>query len=93
MADRISTEELRRLARAGAEARLTSLEAERASLLRIFPDLRRGRTISTSGRAGGTETNRARRRGSMSAAARKAVSLRMKKYWAARRAASKTSAR
>jgi len=30
-----------------------------------------------------------RRRGGMSAASRKAVSLRMKKYWAARRAAKK----
>lgn len=72
--------ELVRFARTGAEARLQSLEAEIQTILRLFPDLRkRG---SSSGNSVGP-----RRGGRMSAAARKAVSIRMKKYWAARRKA------
>ena len=72
MAD-LSREQLRRLARLGAQARLEELKREEAAIRQAFPDL--GRTVSAGGR----------RRSRMSAAARKAVSERMKKYWAARR--------
>jgi hypothetical protein len=72
--------ELVRFARTGAEARLQSLEAEIQSILRMFPDLRR----RGSYRSNGAGPRRGRR---MSAAERKAVSIRMKKYWAARRKA------
>ena len=72
--------ELVRLARLGAEARLIALEREREGILRNFPELKNGR------KASGQAAPR-RRRSYMSAAARKAVSIRMKKYWASRRKA------
>jgi hypothetical protein len=80
MAVNMDRAELVRLARLGAEARLVSLERERAEILRSFPDLKNGSASRTA--APGP-----RRRPQMSAAARRAVSIRMKKYWASRRKA------
>ena len=80
MAERFASKDLQRFARLGAEARLSELELERAAILRSFPDLARRGTRTAGG--GG-----APRRSNMSAAARKAVSVRMKKYWASRRKA------
>jgi hypothetical protein len=82
----LTREELQRLARLGAKARLEELKREEASIRQAFPELFRGagrgrRAAKTDGAAGG----RARTRRRMSAAARKAVSDRMKKYWADRR--------
>jgi len=81
-------------ARRGAEARWNELQAEVASLLKTFPDLasvstaaRRTVARSARGIAGRLEPRRTRPK--MSAAQRKAVSARMKKYWAARRRAKK----
>lgn len=86
MAERFASKDLQRFARLGAEARLSELELERAAILRSFPDLaRRG----TRGGASGA----APRRSNMSAAARKAVSVRMKKYWASRRKAKAAAAK
>ena len=65
------------LARKGAEHRLAELHTEIASLIKSFPHLRSTAVIG--------RTPRKRNRRTMSAAARKAVSARMKKYWAARR--------
>jgi hypothetical protein len=79
MAISMDRAELVRLARLGAEARLVALERERSEILRTFPELRNG----TATRAAAPR----RRAGRMSPAARKAVSIRMKKYWAARRKA------
>lgn len=81
MAERFASKELQRFARLGAEARLSELELERAAILRSFPDLAR------RGTRGGSSAAAPRRRSNMSAAARKAVSVRMKKYWASRRKA------
>ena len=84
MAD-LSRDELQRLARLGAKSRLDELRREEAAIRRAFPDLfgrGRGRQTAASAGAGG----RRRRRG-MSAAGRRAVSIRMKKYWAERRKA------
>lgn len=79
-----------RLARLGAQARIEEIRREEAAIRGAFPDLfgagrRRGRSAqSTASEAsGGAGTGRRRRR--MSAAARKAVSERMKRYWADRR--------
>ena len=78
----LSMEQLRRLARHGASAMITELEAEVYAIRKAFPELERAaRSAKTAGKRLG------RRRKSMSAATRKAVSARMKKYWAARRAA------
>ena len=84
MAD-LSRDELQRLARLGAKSRLEELKTEEAAIRRAFPDLfgrGRGRQAAASSVAGGV-----RRRRGMSAAARKAVSIRMRKYWADRRKA------
>ena len=86
MAD-LNRDQLQRLARLGAQARLEELRREEAAIRAAFPDLfgGRGRTRGSAAptAAGG---GRRRRRG-MSAAARKAVSERMRKYWAERRKA------
>ena len=79
----LNTEQLRRLARLGAIARLEQLKQEEAAIRAEFPELfGRGR------RAGVAEVAKpGRRRRRMSSAARKAVSERMRKYWAERRKA------
>jgi hypothetical protein len=80
------------LARKGAEHRLEELRAEMAPLRKNFPQLaeQTGAAIGTAvGTVEGRVRKAARRGRSMSAAARKVVSERMKKYWAARRKAKK----
>lgn len=75
--------ELRRLAQLGARARLDELERERAAILRMFPELGRGGAAPAS-----TPTAApARRRRPLTPAERRAISERMKAYWAARRKA------
>lgn len=80
----IDRKELLRLARLGAQARLEALDREREAILRSFPGIRRG--SATQSTANDHRVRRGRR--PMSAAERKAVSARMKKYWAGRRKAS-----
>ncbi|HXH07120.1 MAG TPA: hypothetical protein VNI83_11065 [Vicinamibacterales bacterium] len=74
---------LRRLARLGAQARLQELDRERAAILRAFPELRRGAGRVPS--AAGAGNTRPRRRRRFTAAERRAISERMKRYWAERR--------
>jgi hypothetical protein len=80
----LSIERLRELARAGAEDTLKRLRAEIVAIERTFPELalpRRRRQLRKT-------VNRARRRTrQISAAARQAISERMKRYWAERRKA------
>jgi len=78
---RLPTLDLKAYARRGAEAHIVELTAELNDIYRAFPELRRG-----PGR-GSTTAPTARKRRGMSAAQRKAVSRRMKKYWATRRTA------
>jgi len=75
---------LTRYARIGAESRLVELKAEIAEIERAFPDLggRRG-----PGRPRAAEAPARRARKPMTAAQKKAVGERMKKYWAERRKA------
>ena len=81
MAD-LSRDELQRLARLGAKSRLEELQREEAAIRKAFPELfGRGR------KAGSATAATGRKRRGMSAAGRKAVSIRMKKYWADRRKA------
>lgn len=80
----LGAERLRDLARKGAEVTINQLRAEIIAIERAFPELalpRRRRAVRQAVR---TSTRRTRR---MSAAARKAVSQRMKRYWAERRKA------
>jgi len=82
----LSLERLREMARAGAEATLKQLRAEIIAIERTFPEL----ALSKGRRAVRRSIKTARKRGrEMSAAAKKAISLRMKKYWAERRKAQK----
>jgi hypothetical protein len=90
----LNQEELRRLARLGAMARLEQLRQEETAIRAEFPDLF-GRGRRASGAAAGRGATKGatkgaakrRRRRSMSPANRKAVSERMRKYWAERRKA------
>ena len=85
----LNTEQLRRLARLGAVARLEQLRQEEAAIRAEFPELfGRGRRSAPTASAAAAP-GRKRRRRKMSPAARKAVSERMRKYWAERRKASK----
>jgi len=90
----LNSEVLRQLAKLGAQARLEQIETERRAILATFPGLagaRRG-----PGRLARTQTQKAqtpaaarpgRRRRTMTAAQRKEVSERMRRYWAERRKA------
>jgi len=91
MADRqLHNAELQRLARIGAAARLEQIERERVTILMAFPGLQQASVqpgqiaeTSTTTRRGGAPRTRGRKQ--MSAAAKRAVSVRMKRYWAERR--------
>ena len=82
----LSQEQLRRLARLGAMARLEQLRQEEAAIRGEFPELF-GRGRQAQAGDSGVTRGRPRRRRAMSAAARRAVSVRMRKYWAERRKA------
>lgn len=84
VADRLSPERIRQLAVTGAETLLTQLKAEIVAIERTFPELALPRRRRQVRRAVNTARTRTRE---MSAAARKAVSQRMRKYWAERRKA------
>jgi hypothetical protein len=81
------TIDMKSLAREGAKARLWQLATETNDLLRAFPDLRAVQHSQTKSQDG---SRRGRRE--MTAAERRSVSVRMKKYWAGRRKKNGTSA-
>ena len=80
----LDADKIRELARTGAEVMLKRLRAEIVAIERTFPELALPTRRRALRRSVKTATNRTRR---MSAAARKAVSDRMKRYWAERRKA------
>ena len=81
---RLSADKLRELARAGAEMAIKRLRTEIIAIERTFPELALPQRRRALGRSLTRATRRTKR---LSAAARKAVSRRMKKYWAERRKA------
>ena len=89
--------DLKSYARHGAKARLRELAEEAQQILTIFPDLSASvdedelpvNFILRKGARKQSTATGGRRRRRMSAAQRKAVSARMKKYWAERRKTSK----
>ncbi len=89
MPSQLDSDVLKRFAKLGAQARLEQIEMERKAILATFPDL----ALRGGGpRAGVKRIARAavpiaakRRRPKMTAAQRKEVSERMKKYWAERK--------
>lgn len=80
----LSAEKIRELARAGAEVTIKRLRAEIIAIERTFPELALPRRRRAARKAVKQATNRTRR---MSAAARRAISQRMQRYWAERRKA------
>jgi Holliday junction resolvasome RuvABC endonuclease subunit len=81
---RLTPQRLKELARAGAETVLKELRAEIIAIERTFPEL----ALPARRRVVTRTIKRIDQRGrQLSAAARKAVSARMKKYWAERRKA------
>lgn len=99
MATDLTRDDIRKLARLGAARRLEELKQEESAIRAAFPDLNEGATgrgtrrrrpgrpaASTGATASGSATGRKkRRRRKMSPAERRAVSERMRKYWAERR--------
>ena len=84
MAKGLGADRIRELAREGAERLLNNLRAEIIAIERTFPEL----ALPEKRRAVREAVQKAKRRGrTMSSAGRKAVSERMKKYWAERRKA------
>ena len=97
----MATFDMKDFARRGAEARLAELNEEIDAIHRTFPELRQrrgarkvvvnheeqstGKRAERSAQSAGVTRGRRRK---MSAAQRKAVGERMKKFWAARRAES-----
>jgi hypothetical protein len=82
----LNQDQLRRLARLGAVARLEQLRQEEAAIRAEFPELfGRGRRDPGNSKPAAGTGREGRRRRSMTAANRKAVSERMRKYWAERR--------
>ena len=76
--------ELRRYAAVGAQARLEAIASEMAAIRHAFPELANGSVDDVTTTTAATSPSRHRR--TMSAAHRKAVGKRMRKYWAARQA-------
>jgi len=82
----ISDAELRELARAGAQRRVLEFRDELVRMARAFPDVVRELLRTLAASPPPLAARPARKRPRMSAAQRKAVSERMRKYWATRRA-------
>jgi hypothetical protein len=89
----LSKQQLRQLATVGAMARLEELRIEEAAIRQAFPELGRRPSPAPVVKATAAEVVErepeasAGGRNRMSPSARKAVSERMKKYWAERRKA------
>jgi hypothetical protein len=82
--------QLLKLARAGAEVRLAELKSEIDFIYRSFPDLQQARRGGARrAQAAETPTEQSVGERGWTAAQRKAAAERMRKYWAARKAAKK----
>jgi len=78
-----TTDNLKHLAQLGAAARLKQLDRERATILQMFPGLLQSRLVRTSPELA------LKPRRKPSAAARRAMSEGMRRFWARRKAAMK----
>jgi len=77
----LDVQQLKQWARDGAQAALVRLRAEIQAIEATFPELSTAKGRKKTAKVVAKQTT------TMNAAARKAVSARMKKYWAARRKA------
>jgi len=80
----LSADRVRELAVKGAQQALRELQAEIIAIERAFPELKLPGIRRNVRRSVGRVAKRAR---TMSSAARKAVSIRMRRYWSERRKA------
>jgi hypothetical protein len=85
---KLNARSLKELARAGAAEALQRLRAELIAIERTFPELALSRRRKALRRSLKRAPERTRR---MSAAARKEISRRMKRYWAERKKAQATT--
>lgn len=90
MGNGLPLDELKRLARLGASARLQQIEEERKAILRAFPGLaaagaRQAPTGPAEAGAPLAQGRKRRGRRRMTAAEKKAASDRMKRIWEARK--------
>ena len=100
MTNQAISSDIRRYALAGAQARLTEMAQEVEAIRRAFPELRESRGPRRRGKVAEQDSTqdesstatKGRRRHTMTAAQRKAVGERMRKYWAAKRGGSQASA-
>jgi hypothetical protein len=83
----LNREQLRQLARLGARARLEQLRQEEAGIRAEFPELFRTNGKAAANRRQAAANGASSSRPRMTAANRKAVSERMRRYWAERRKA------
>lgn len=82
------TKNLLKYARVGAELTLTKLDAERAEIVRAFPELKLGATVAPVKRV--KSVKRAKR--TISKALRAKMTAGVRRYWRERRAAAKKAA-
>jgi hypothetical protein len=97
VATELSKDDMRRFARLGAMKRLDDIRREEAAIRQGFPELfagdrapaakttKKGKASKAGKASTAAAPAKARKRSTMSAAMRKEVSERMKKYWATRR--------
>lgn len=84
--------DIQQYARRGAQARIDELNQELHAIYAAFPDLRLGRSRQARRQTPTpSEGTRRSRRRKMTTAQRKAVSQRMRKYWAERRKTKKAA--
>jgi hypothetical protein len=81
--------DLKALARRGAEVRLAELQSEMNELHAAFPGLRSDTPTPRASVLRDNAGSGRKQRKPMTAAQRRAVGIRMKKYWAAKRKAAK----
>jgi hypothetical protein len=86
VAKKIGDSTLREFALVGARAKFAALQAELASLVATFPELAKAAGTKVAAAVPGRKRGRKK---PMTAAEKKAVSERMRKYWAERRAGKK----
>lgn len=80
------THEVRRLALIGAEGQIRAMQGEIDAIVALFPELRNGQPVARRAKKNeGPPPSARKKRGPQTAAARKAMSVRMKQYWAGRK--------
>ena len=89
MPSELSRDQLSHLTKIGARVRLTEIRQERSALMAILNGTASAARPARTTPASAEPVRHRRRRAKWTAAQRKAVSERMRKYWAKRRASAK----